>query len=321
MKKVFFLSLLLTLTLGVFGQLKVINNFGKDLNVESGGKALFIPNHGAANFATRSKVVTLACWSTNGQIKFNIQKKVSRSGVVKIEPSDNVVTNTNVLAKSVNKVNVNVSETDLSYILEGGGSAPVTTIATSSSSPDISFISSDEYLPLRYLGSKNLKIISYRGQGVELSAGDSLSRVLLPVKKGADLVIGVGEKRYNNQAVWPYAEIRKYVGTNDTVCVVTDADIKMLATGESKKVRFKVEALGYKVLIETDEAEVISLGHKGISQLMELPLGQSYIRIAYTDSDGEFHPTAFMPVHITQQDRVIIIDKKALSKTLTIKNF
>lgn len=318
MKKFFFLSLLLTLTLGVFGQLKVINNFGKDLNVESGGKALFIPNHGAAHFATRSKVVTLACWSTNGQIKFNVNKQVSRSGVVKIEPSDNVVTNTNVSAKSANTVNVNVSETDLSYILEGGGSAPVTTISTSSSSPDIS---SDEYLPLKYLGSKNLKIISHRGQGVELSAGDSLSRVLLPVKKGADLVIGVGEKRYNNQAVWPYAEIRKYVGTNDTVCVITDADIKMLATGESKKVRFKVEALGYKALIETDEAEVISLGHKGVSQLMELPLGQSYIRIAYTDADGEFHPTAFMPVHITQQDRVIIIDKKALSKTLKITNF
>jgi len=174
-----------------------------------------------------------------------------------------------------------------------------------------------------------LKIISSEGQGLELLGSvDSVNNksgaknsYTIFVRKNADLVIGVGEKKQANQAIWPYGEIRKRVNSGDAVCRITDADVKMMSTSETKKLRLKVDAKGYKILVEPDSGDLISLAYQGVSRAVELPVGQSYIRIAYTDPQGVFHPTAFMSVHVTSQDKYISITANDLAKTFTINNW
>jgi|GEM_PF-1486876 hypothetical protein len=402
-KKLIFLSLLAMIGLSSFGQLKVVNNFGCGLNVENGGKVIFIPDKGIATFPTRIRTADLSCWTLDSKIKFVISREVSRAGVVKIEASDraNVPVQTNpiiydnasnapvnnsektqplsaILSGSVgysapvynnssthysdsindlsgsktsyedvdamNKnsnvtvtsVGTPVQETSLSAILKGdvGDPEPTVSAAVPVQTKSVQTIVSrsvtyaGEPITLEYLGTKTLKIISSEGQGLELiGRADSVNnsgvknKYTIYVKKNADLVIGIGEKKQANQAIWPYGEIRKRINADDAVCKITDADIKMMSTNQTRKLKFRVDAKGYKILIEPDSGELISLGYCGVSRPVDLPIGQSYIRIAYTDPQGVFHPTAFMSVHVTSQDRYIPITANDLAKTFTINNW
>jgi hypothetical protein len=181
-----------------------------------------------------------------------------------------------------------------------------------------------EAITIEYSGSRTLKIISSEGQGLELAgSSDSVSNksYTIYVKKNADLVIGVVEKKSSNQAIWPYGEIRKRVNSSDVVCKINDADVQMMSTSETKKLKFKVDAKDYKILIKPDVGDLISLGYQGISRPVDLPVGQFYVRIAYTDPKGVFHPTAFMSVQVTSQDRCISITENDLNKTFTINNW
>ena len=230
------------------------------------------------------------------------------------------------------------SEASLNAILKGNNASepvtPVSTVVSVSVQPKNvqtivnQVVTYGEPILIEYLGTKTLKIISSEGQGLELiGRTDSINnsgvknKYTIYVKKNADLVIGVGERKSTNQFIWPYGEIRKRINSNDQVCKITDADIKMMSTSQTRKLKFRVDAKDYKILIEPDAGELISLGYTGVSRLVDLPIGQSYIRIAYTDPQGVFHPTAFMSVHVTLQDRYVPITINDLSKTFTINNW
>jgi hypothetical protein len=338
-------SLLVIFALSASSQLKVINNFGQDLNVESGGKTAFISNKGAAVFQTRSKVVWLSCSTPDNKIKFVISKEASRSGLVFINASDGadattqnkVVTYTNV--GNVSPVSSSDNSQSLSALLNGSvvseektvQSTTVRTTGTATNqttSSQTQVFVNKEPITVEYYGSRTFKILSNDGQGLELigkndtaNYSKSKNKYVIYIDKGSDLVLGVGEKKQAGQAIWPYGEIRKSINPSDQSYKINDSDVKMMATNENRKIKFKVDAPGYKVLIETDAGDIISLGDRGVSKSVELPIGQCYIRIAYTDTDGEFHPTAFMPIHTTAQDYQVIINTKALAKKLKIKNF
>lgn len=250
------------------------------------------------------------------------------------EDVDAMNKNSNVAVTPIETPNQEVS---LNAILKGShASEPVTPVSTvvSVQSKSIQNIISGpatlagEPIVIEYLGTKTLKIISSEGQGLELiGRADSINnsgvknKYTIYVKKNADLVIGVGERKSTNQFIWPYGEIRKRINSSDQVCKITDADIKMMSTSQTRKLKFRVDAKDYKILIEPDAGELISLGYTGVSRLVDLPIGQSYIRIAYTDPQGIFHPTAFMSVHVTLQDRYVPITINDLSKTFTINNW
>lgn len=343
-------GMLVVFALSASSQLKVINNFGQDLNVENGGKVAFIPNKGAAIFPTRAKTVVLSCWTSDSRVKFVVNKEASRSGLVEIKTSDGVVVNTETKTvvytnnvSTTNPVYVSENSQSLSAILNGSTTSEIYTPPTTNTSvssvvtetSNVSFtnqvtqtVVTGEPITIEYSGSRTLKIISKEGQGLELfGSGDSLNnpgaknKYTIYVKKNADLVIGVGEKKRANQAIWPYGEIRKRINSNDAVCKINDADVKMMSTNETRKLKFRVDAKGYKILIEPDLGDLISLAFQGISRAVELPVGQSYVRIAYTDPQGVFHPTAFMSVHVTSQDRYISITANDLAKTFTINNW
>jgi len=256
-------------------------------------------------------------------------------------------------AAAITPVETSNSETSLSAILKGSNvsesvapastvvsvktnepKTPVSTAVSVSVQPKNvqsivnQVVTYGEPITIEYLGAKTLKIISSEGQGLELiGRADSINnsgvknKYTIYFKKNADLVIGVGEKKQANQAIWPYGEIRKRINTGDAICKITDADIKMMSTSQTRKLKFRVDAKDYKILIEPDAGELISLGYTGVSRLVDLPIGQSYIRIAYTDPQGVFHPTAFMSVHVTLQDRYVPITINDLSKTFTINNW
>ena len=345
MKKIWIIfSMLALFGLSSFSQLSVANKFGKDLYVGINGKEELIPNTGVKIFASiRTRNVLLDCRSVDGTVKFTVSKDVSRSGLVVVLSSD---ASTTVVAVNPTSVSYSVpvpvvasnddSGSSLSSLLNGTSNSEVsytqsTTLVTTqvANTPVSQPVITGEPVTIEYSGMRTLKIISREGQGLELiGSADSASnqsgaknKYTIYVRKNTDLVIGVGQKKQANQAVWPYGEIRKRINAGDVVCKITDADVKMMATNENTKLKFKVDAKGYKILIETDAGDIISLGDKGTSKEVTLPIGQSYIRIAYTDASGEFHPTAFMPIHTTFEDHFIVIDQNALKKTLAISNF
>jgi len=392
MRKIWILLvLLITFGLSSFSQLRVANNFGKDLYVSVNGKEELISNKGVKVFSSTRGVRTiwLDCRLADGT-KFTVAKDVSRSGLVEIMVGDNSVssgtTNQSISANQSTGGSVNYTapvysnsataysdaindlsgkpssytdvdainnssnnssgvsdQSSLNAILKGGNTStpstnyqstvtvsqaytPTNTVSAVVNQP---VIVSGEALRIEYAGTKTLKIISSEGQGLELLGSvDSVNNksgaknsYTIFVRKNADLVIGVGEKKQANQAIWPYGEIRKRVNSGDAVCRITDADVKMMSTSETKKLRLKVDAKGYKILVEPDSGDLISLAYQGVSRAVELPVGQSYIRIAYTDPQGVFHPTAFMSVHVTSQDKYISITANDLAKTFTINNW
>jgi len=337
MKKTWIIfSMLAVFGLSSSAQLKVVNNFGQDLNVENSGKTIFVPNKGTATFATRSRIAMLSCTTIDNRIKFVISREVSRSGLVTILASDGTsvtVQNSNPTEKSAV-----AEQQSLDDILNSGKSVSYTPATTSSVTQKVIQSTSSqntvtqsvtsvtkEQITIEYSGQMTLKILSSDGQGLELigkndtTYSDSTNKYNIFADKNADLIIGVGEKKQNGQSVWPYGEIRKRI-KGDAICKINDADIQMMSTSETKKLRFKVDAKDYKILIKSDDG-LISLSYRGISKQVELPIGQSYVRIAYTDPQGVFHPTAFMSVHVTDQDRYISITANDLAKTFTINNW
>lgn len=174
-------------------------------------------------------------------------------------------------------------------------------------------------IALIYKGSNPFKIFSSVGQGLEFSGTDTLNYITAP--KNSDLVIGVGLKQGENQAIWPYAEIRKRLVTNSTTCRIADADIKKMSTGgkdQIKKLKIRLTAKDYKIYFEPSSGEPISLGFNEISRAIEMPIGQFYIKISYTDPSGMFHSTVFVPKHVTMSDKHLDITEANLKNAVVL---
>ena len=94
MRKIFVLFLMTMCGLTTaFGQLRVNNDFGQDLNVTIGGQKNLVPYKGTKTFRASGRTVWLECVTLDGRLKFNFTKNVSRNGLVRIEATDNVLVN------------------------------------------------------------------------------------------------------------------------------------------------------------------------------------------------------------------------------------
>ncbi|MCX6794781.1 MAG: hypothetical protein NTY31_02235 [Candidatus Falkowbacteria bacterium] len=269
----------------VFGQLRVSNNFGQTLIITINGQTRRIPDRGTQSFSVNNpQVVQVGCKTLDGKISFSTSKSVL-GGSISIEPKDNR-TSPQAGAASIKSPQ---SPPQGYRTVPGQG----------------------DKIALVYRGEEPFKIFSEIGRGLEYVGTDTINnkegknRYIVFTPKNQDLIIGIGMKTGEaNQAIWPYAEIRKRINSGDTVCYITQRDIKKMSTGEKKNLRIRLIAEKYKIFFEpSDSKESISLGFRGISKTVEVPIGQFYIKISFTDPDGMFHSTVFVPKHVTQSEK------------------
>ncbi len=180
-------------------------------------------------------------------------------------------------------------------------------------------------IKLIYKGSISFKIFSVLGRGLEFSASDSVNYINDP--KG-ELVLGIGIKEGNgeDQSIWPYAEIRKRFSAHETVCRISDADIKRLSNKPLKgknALKIMLTAQEYKIYVSS-QPESISLScpkgsRGGISKgKIETPIGQFYLKASYTDPKGMFHQTVFIPKHVTSSDSHLDISEQDLKNAVQL---
>lgn len=350
MKKILILFVLLTSGLSSFCQLRVANNFGKDLYVSVNSKEEFIPSRGVKTFSNvRLRTVGLECRTSDGSAKFYVLKEVSRSGLVEIAASDNsgaVSNNTNVAPVSYNANQTTYTAADnstgasLQDIIKGGAnSTPInytpastvvnTTVSTSTVNQSVSTTQTTtvatEAINFIYTGSSSFKIFSVIGRGLEFLGTDSVNsgntaknKYTIYVQKNQDLIIGVGIKTGADQAIWPYAEIRKRINSGDVDCTITQKDIKKMSTSENKNLRIRLMAEKYKIFFEPDAGDPVSIGYREVSRGIDVPIGQFYIRVSYTDATGMFHRTVFVPKHVTKSDSYLEITKADLDNSVQL---
>ncbi|MEI6836101.1 MAG: hypothetical protein WCK59_04685 [Candidatus Falkowbacteria bacterium] len=337
MKKLFVL-LVLTMCglMTAFGQLKVTNNFGQDLNITVGGQKNLVNYKGIKTFKISGRTVWLECQSLDGKIKFSISKEVSRRGLVSVEPGDFSPQAPNKSAETVT-TNVLPSQStggtgSLAAILKGTNKTNVAVTTSPTPVPNNAVnivlstaVSAGERIAFVYKGSDRFKIFSEIGRGLEFKGGDSLNaednaknRYVLNVPRNQDLIIGLGIKEGENQAIWRYAEIRKRVNSWDTACYIYQKDIKKMSTSENKSLRIRLIAQEYKIFFEPDSGEPISIGYRETSRSIDVPVGQFYIRVSYTDPRGMFHRTVFVPKHVTKKDRYLDITKNDLDNSVQL---
>jgi hypothetical protein len=344
-KRMFLIVALAVFSLSsLFGQLKVVNNFGKDLMVTVNGQKNLISYRGVKVFSTRSSQnVWLECVTLDAKIKFSVSKDVSRAGLVTIESSDNsssvqtqVQTQSYSPSVSHNAVVSEVSTGSLAGVL---GQVNVSSTSNITSNNNVSgstnttvtntvVRSQIDYgrIPLVYTGAEKFKVFSEIGRGLEFSGADSAdvlaksvrNSYVLAIPRNQDLVIGVGIKEGENQAIWRYAEIRKWIGLSDTACVISQNDIKQMSTNENKKLRIKLTAEKYKIFFDPGTGAPISIGFNELSRSVDVPIGQFYIRISFTDAAGMFHRTVFVPKHVTKGDRNLEITKNDLENAVKL---
>jgi len=295
MKKIFFVLMMAICGGTALGQLRVSNGFGQDLQVtiknSNGSESRDIPNNGMATFSVRSQAVTLKCKITATGQTFSVYKGVPRSGLVTVEVSDYKITAANPKAVA--------------------------------SAPTVSPEKSGTALPFIYKGGISFKIFSETGRGLEFfkdSTGnnDDIKEVYLNVPTNNDMVLGIGIKNGEDQAIWPYAEIRKRVNATDTAVIVSDKDIKQMSTGEVKKLKIRLVAKDYKIFFEPGSGEPVSLGFNSVSRPIEVPIGQFYIKMSFTDPSGMFHSTVFVPKHVTGDDKHLDITENDLKNAVKL---
>jgi len=289
MKKSIFILLAMAISgMTAFGQLRVSNGYGEKLTVTIGTESRDIAVNELQSFSVRTQSVTLKCKTVSGTT-FTVTKTVPRSGLVTIESGDNRAgtSTTNTQQRST--------------------AAAVATTATGQT----------RELPLIYKGNVSFKIFSEAGRGLEFFADSVTDVPVISVPVNKDLVIGVGIKG-SGEAIWRYAEIRKRIGLMDTAVMIFDKDIRQMSTSQTKKLKIKLTAKDYKFFFNPDSGEPVSLGFNGISRQLEMPIGQFYIMAAFTDPAGMFHPTVFIPIHVTNDDRYLNITEQNLKSSIEL---
>lgn len=342
MRKILFLFVLLASGLSSFAQLRVANNFGRDLYISIDGKENFVGNKSVKTFAnTRPRTAYLECRTTDN-LKFSVTKEVSRAGLVTVTADDysNTVSTVNSVNPMVSYevVQTSSNEASLDDLLSANGpainySAPVTnqTVITKSTVSSVSTVPVtvnktvvSEQIKFVYTGSSRFKIFSAIGRGLEFLGTDTTevdnakNEYSLFVPKNEDLIIGIGLKTSADQAIWPYAEIRKRVNLGDEQVIITQKDLKKMSTSENKKLRIRLMAQSYKIFFEPDASDPISIGYREVSRAIEVPVGQFYIRVSYTDPKGKFNRTVFVPKHVTASDTYLEITKADLDNAVVL---
>lgn len=253
-----------------FAQLRVANNFGRDLYVSIDGKENFVSNKSVKTFTnTRPRTAYLECRTTDN-LKFSVSK-VSRAGLVTITADDysNAISTVTTVSPVTNYevAQTTSDESSLDALLSTNGptinysASPVTSQAVITKSV-VSSVSSavtvnktivSEQIKFVYAGSSRFKIFSAIGRGLEFLGADTTevdnakNEYSLFIPTNEDLIIGVGLKTSADQAIWPYAEIRKRVNSGDSQVIITQKDLKKMSTGENKKLRIRLMAQEYKI--------------------------------------------------------------------------
>jgi len=93
-----FVLLIMCGLMTAFGQLKVVNESGQDLNITVNGKKFLVPYKGTQIFEARGKSVWLECATIDGKLKFAFSKEVSRAGIVKVPALESEIMKGNTLS-------------------------------------------------------------------------------------------------------------------------------------------------------------------------------------------------------------------------------
>jgi len=91
-----------------------------------------------------------------------------------------------------------------------------------------------------------------------------------------------------------------------------------MSTGEVKKLKFRLTAKDYKIFFEPGSGESISLGFNEASRPIEVPIGQFYIKISFTEPNGMFHSTVFVPKHVTTNDKYLNVTENDLKNAVKL---
>lgn len=272
----------------VFGQLRVANNYGQDLNVSINGEKSVVPYKGVKTFAVRGqKTVYLDCSTLDGKNKFTMPREVSRSGLVTIDPSDNRLdkgenTNSVPVSSAPNNIMPETGVTtppsaaggSLASILQGGqkvntsansnvsNSVPVNSMVTVNSNQFIAPPAQTGAEPIKvvYTGTERFKVFSdlggsqlqgteFRGKATADSIQDNAKNIYdIYIQKNKDIHIGV---IFNPEdAINIYGEFRKRVNQGDATLYINEGDIKKMSTNEKKEIRLKFMAKDYKLLFD-----------------------------------------------------------------------
>lgn len=349
-----------------FGQLKVTNNFGADLNISvNNGKKELVPNKGTKTFGNvRGRSVWLECQTLDGKTKFNVEKNPSRSGVVWLEPGDapSIATSQTVSATTYSQQPSQTpaqsvpAGTSLQSLLKQKTStatpakqtpAPPSVAEVQRTTPTPTYTApatvSVPTAPARevvldsikviYNAKERCKIFSDIGgsswQGLEFRGKQAIDSIKdnakneydLQIKKDRDLHIGV---IFNPEgAINEYGEFRKRVNKDDKEVYINDGDIKKMSTSEKKSISIRYMGnKGSKIYFDPEDTnskgqkEPISLEYKQQSRRFMTPIGQFYVKVSYTDANGMFHPTVYVPVHVTNRSDVVIITAEQVNKAL-----
>lgn len=354
MKKIFMLCVLVTMSsLLAIGQLKVANNSGQDLNVTVNGQKNLVPYKATKTFQARGQNIWLEAATLNNSVKISIQKSVPRNGQVTIEANDLVIAapapQSNAQGyssvSSIATVSPVSTGASLAAVLKGNSGSENKTQAVSLPATSYSSVQTQnvltpvspvyvakatipqintETITFIYKGEDRFKIFSEIGRGLEFKGADTLNpednaknRYDLMIKKNQDLIIGIGIKEGENQAIWRYAEIRKRINSWDQECYIFQKDLKQMSTAETRKLRIRLMAEDYKIFFEPETGDPISIGFREKSEPIEVPVGQFYIRVSYTYPNGMFHQTVFVAKHVTD-DKYLEITKQDLDNAIQL---
>ena len=172
-------------------------------------------------------------------------------------------------------------------------------------------------ITLHYYGTFTLKIVSSEGRGQVLSGlsesiDNSTPRVCtLKARQNSDLVIDLVVIDDSKPYVWPRARISKHVGVKDSIINIMDYDIDMLALYEMTMAKITVTDPSFRVSIR--DVKITK------SKTMPMPIGESYLKLSYTDSRGMSYSDVLLPVSVPEKGGNITITPENLIQALKVK--
>ncbi len=344
MKTLWILCLLITCSFSVaFGQLRVANNSGKNLRVAVGGQTQAIAYKNVTIYNVREKQASLDCLDPVTNTRFVLVKKVPRNGYITIEPSDYpqpavVQTVQTFQTQAVSYDNqASNNGASLSSVMSGAAvpsssQKTVTTIVTDQKG--VNQTQTQQYLErvlVIYDGFPRFKVFSdiggSRWQGIEFRGKETTDSIkdnaknqyYLLAQKDQDVHIGV---IFNpSGAINEYGEFRKRLNKEDDTLYINDGEIKKMSTSETKMIKVKFMARGYKIYFEPKPEmrgnnDPISLKYNQRSRPFSAPIGQFYLKVSCTDARGMFHPSLFIPLHVTSGDNYVEITTQDVDKAI-----
>jgi len=164
-------------------------------------------------------------------------------------------------------------------------------------------------------------------QGLEFSSAKNADTINSSTRNRYYLPVMVGDMHMGvvyppKGAIYPYGELRKRVNPGITKFTINTGEITKMSTEKEKMIRVRFMALGYELYFEPKDDvqggsnDPISIKYKQTSRRFMAPIGQFYLKVSVTDPKKMFHPTVFIPLHVTSTDQLFDITTFEVVKAL-----